>query len=212
MRAPRAGSCMQLTIPIPECQETVRLPAGAFDWNEDEFFYFCQANRELRIERSAKGEIIVMSPAGGRSGYESGEVFRQLGDWAVEDKTGVAFDSSTGFRLPNGGMRAPDAAWVPLSRLQSLSNREREQFIPLCPDFLMEVASHTDTISDLREKMQEYLQAGLRLGWLILPGSAQVEIYAPTGVEVHAAPETLTGDPVLPGFKLELASIWNPPF
>jgi len=212
MPAQRASACLQLTILIPECQETVRLPAGAFDWTEDDFFDFCQANRELRIERSAKGEIIVMSPAGGRSSYESGEVFRQLGSWAVEDGTGVAFDSSGGFRLPNGGMRAPDAAWVQLLRLQKLSNREREQFIPLCPDFVIEVASRTDKISELREKMQEYLQAGLRLGWLILPGSSQVEIYAPSGTQVLAAPEMVTGDPVLPGFRLNLASIWNPPF
>lgn len=212
MPSQRASACLQLTIPIPECQETVRLPAGAFDWTEDEFFDFCQANRELRIERSAEGEIIVMSPAGGRSGYRSGEVFGQLSVWAEKDGTGVAFDSSTGFRLPNGGMRAPDAAWVQLARLQTLRNKEREQFLPLCPDFLIEVASHTDKLSDLRKKMQEYLQAGLRLGWLILPGSFQVEIYAPAGSEVLSAPETLTGDPVLPGFKLELASIWNPPF
>ena len=203
---------MQLTIPIPECQEAVRLPAGIFDWSEDEFFEFCQVNRELRIERSAKGEIIVMSPAGGRSGYESGEVFGQLRAWALQDKTGVAFDSSAGFRLPNGGMRAPDAAWVLLSRLQKLSNREREQFIPLCPDFVIEVASPSDRISELRQKMEEYLQAGLRLGWLILPDSRQVEIYAPSGGRVIESPETVTGDPILPGFRLELTSIWNPPF
>lgn len=203
---------MQLTIPIPECQQTVRLPAGVMNWSEDEFFEFCQTNRDLRIERSAKGEILVMSPAGGYSSYESGEVFRQLSMWATGDRTGVAFGSNSGFLLPNGGMRAPDAAWVQLSRLQKLSHREKEKFIPLCPDFLIEVASPSDTISELKEKMEEYRQAGLRLGWLILPASKQVEIYTPTGIQVLAAPETLTGDPLLPGFKLELASIWNPPF
>lgn len=203
---------MQLTIPIPECQQTVRLPAGVLNWSEDEFFDFCQVNRELRIERSAKGEIIVMSPAGGYSSYQGLEVARQLGAWAVEDKTGVAFDSSGGFILPNGGMRAPDAAWVQLARLQKLSRREKEKFIPLCPDFVIEVASPSDTISELREKMEEYREAGLRLGWLILPVPKQVEIYTPETVQVLASPETLTGDPVLPGFKLELASIWNPPF
>ena len=212
MPAETASACLQLTIPIPECQEAIRLPAGTFEWTEEEFFYFCQINRELRIERTARGEVIVMPPAGGRSGYESGEVFRQLSVWAVEDKTGVAFDSSTGFLLPNRGMRAPDAAWVQLARLQKLSEREREQFLPLCPDFVIEVASRTDKISDLREKMQEYIEAGLRLGWLILPGSSQVEIYTPAGVEVRESPEALTGDPVLPGFKLELASVWHPPF
>lgn len=212
MPSQRASTCLQLTIPIPECQEMVRFPARAFDWTEDEFFDFCRANRELRIERSAEGEIIVMSPAGGRSGYQSGDVFGQLRAWALKDGTGVAFDSSTGFRLPNGGMRAPDAAWVQLARLQELSDKEREQFLPLCPDFAIEVASPTDKLPDLRKKMQEYLQAGLRLGWLILPGTSQVEICTPAGSEVLTAPEMLTGDPVLPGFKLELRSIWNPPF
>jgi hypothetical protein len=104
---------MQLTVQIPDGQDAVLLPAGVFQWTEDEFFCFCQANRDLRIERSAKGEIIVMSPAGGYAGYQSGEVFRQLSDWAVKDKTGLAFDSSTGFRLPNGAMRAPPPGLEP---------------------------------------------------------------------------------------------------
>jgi Uma2 family endonuclease len=203
---------MQLTIAIPECRQAIHLPAGLLKWSEDEFFQFCQANRDLHIERTAKGEIIVKSPAGGYSGYQSGRVFAQLEAWATEDGTGVAFDSSTGFRLPNGAMRAPDAAWVELSRLRKLSRREKEQFIPLCPDFVIEVASPTDAVSDLREKMDEYRKAGLRLGWLILPASMQVEVYTPAGTQVLASPKTLTGDPVLPGFQLELASIWNPPF
>ncbi len=203
---------MQLTIPIPECQQAVRLRAGVLNWTEEEFFQFCQVNRDLRIERTAKGEIIVMSPAGGYSGYQSGEAFRQLSAWAGQDKTGVAFDSSTGFLLPNGGMRAPDAAWVKLSRLKELSRREKERFIPLCPDFVIEVASPTDDVSSLREKMDEYRQAALRLGWLILPASTQVEVYTAGEVQVLASPATVTGDPVLPGFRLELAAIWNPPF
>jgi len=203
---------MQLTIPIPESQEAVHLPANTVDWTEDEFFDFCQINRDLRIERSARGEIIVMSPAGGYSGYQSGEAFSQLRAWAAQDGTGVAFDSSTGFRLPNGGMRAPDAAWARLSRLKKLSRKQKEKFIPLCPDFVIEVASPTDTLARLREKMEEYRQAGLRLGWLILPASKQVEVYTPTGVQFLTSPETLSGDPELPGLSLTLAPIWNPPF
>jgi len=203
---------MQLTIPIPQGRATVRLPAGVFDWSEDEFFRFCQANRELRIERSAKGEIIVMSPAGGYAGFQSGQVFSQLSTWALKDGTGVAFDSSAGFLLPNGAMRSPDASWVRLARLKKLSRREKERFIPLCPDFLIEVASPSDQISDLRQKMKEYQDSGLPLGWLILPASTQVEIYTQSGVELLASPQTVTADPALPGFTLELASIWNPPF
>jgi len=212
MPAQTASACLQLTIPIPECQETVRLPAGTLEWTEDEFFDFCQLNRELRIERSAKGEIIVMSPVGGYSGYQSGTAFVQLRVWAEQEGTGVAFNSSMGFLLPNGGMRSPDAAWVRLARLRKLNRRAKEKFIPLCPDFVIEVASRTDKISDLREKMREYIEAGLRLGWLILPRSTQVEIYAPAGVQALDQPESLTSDPVLPGFRLQLASIWHPPF
>ncbi len=203
---------MLLTIPIPENQQTVHLPPGTLAWNEDEFFQFCQANRDLRIERTANGEIVVMSPAGGYSSYHCMEVARQLGTWAKKDQTGVAFDSSAGFRLPNGAMRAPDAAWVRLSRLQELTHREKEQFIPLCPDLVIEVASHSDEISALREEMREYVHAGIRLGWLILPASTQVEVYTPSDVRVLESPDTVSGDPVLPGFRLDLALIWKPPF
>jgi len=203
---------VQLTVPLPACQVAVRLPAGVFRWTEDEFFGFCQANRDLRIERSAEGEIIVMSPAGGYAGYQSGEVFRQLSDWAVKDRTGVAFDSSAGFLLPNGAMRSPDAAWVQLARLRGLTRREKEQFIPLCPDFVIEVASPSDELSDLREKMHEYRNSGLALGWLIMPASTQVEVYDSSGVELLNSPQAVSADPTLPGFKLDLVSIWNPPF
>jgi len=203
---------MQLTVPIPQRQDAVLLPAGIFQWTEDEFFRFCQANRDLRIERSAKGDIIVMSPAGGYAGFRSGQVFRQLSVWTDEDGRGVAFDSSTGFPLPNGAMRAPDAAWVRLARLQALSRREKEQIIPLCPDFVIEVAPPSDTLSSFREKMYEYRNCGLQLGWLILPATTQVEIYSVSGVEVLTAPAIVIAEGILPGFKLELTSIWEPPF
>lgn len=212
VRSPHKGDLMQLTIPIPESRRTLRLPPGAVDWTEGEFFRFCESNRELRIERSAKGEITVMSPAGGYSGFQNAKVVSQLDVWATKDGSGIAFDSSTGFRLPNGAMRSPDAAWVRLSRLRELSHREKQQFIPLCPDFVIELASPSDDIGALREKMEEYRAAGLRLGWLILPELKQVQIYTPTQVEALTSPEALSGDPVLPGFRLELAIIWNPPF
>ncbi|MGH9326852.1 MAG: Uma2 family endonuclease [Terriglobia bacterium] len=203
---------MQLTVPITERQTAVRFPAGTLHWSEEEFFQFCQANRGLRIERSAKGEIVVMSPAGGYSSFESGEVFGQLRTWAIRNRKGVAFDSSAGFRMPNGATRSPDAAWIELTRLEKLSRREKEQFIPLCPDFVIEVASPSDDTSSLHEKMREYVECGLRLGWLILPTLTQVEIYSPAGAETLDSPVTINADPVLPGFTLELASIWSPPF
>jgi Uma2 family endonuclease len=203
---------MQLTIPIPECQDAVRFPADILHWSEDEFFHFCQVNRDLRIERAPNGEIIVMSPAGGYSSFQNLEVASQLRAWATRDGSGVAFNSSTGFILPNGAMRSPDAAWVQLARLDKLSRRQKEQFIPLCPDFVIEVASPSDRVSSLREKMMEYVGCGLRLGWLILPAPTQVEVYGPAGVETLDSPATISAGPVLPGFKLELSSIWNPPF
>lgn len=203
---------MQLTIPIPECQNAVRIPAGILQLSEDEFFHFCRANRDLRIERSPNGEIIVMSPAGGYASFQNLEVLGQLRAWATKDRSGIAFDSSAGFRLPNGAMRSPDAAWVQRERLGRLTRREKEQFIPLCPDFAIEIASSSDDASTLREKMKDYLGCGLRLGWLILPRSTQVEIYTPDRVEMLDSPATISGDPILPGFKLELASVWNPPF
>jgi len=203
---------MQLTIPIPESQKAVRLPPGIVDGGDEEFFLFCQANRELRIERSAEGEIIVMSPAGGYPSFQNAKVVSQLDAWATKDGSGIAFDSSAGFRLSNGAMRAPDAAWVQLSRLRKLSQREKQRFIPLCPDFVIEVASPSDDTTTLRKKMEEYRAAGLRLGWLILPETRQVEIYTPTGVETLTSPDVVSGDPVLPGFTLELRLIWSPPF
>ena len=203
---------MQLTILIPDSQEAVRLPPGIVDGNEEEFFQFCQANSELRIERSADGEIIVMSPAGGYSSFQTLKVASELFAWAAKDASGIAFDSSAGFRLPNGAMRSPDAAWVRLSRLRELSQLEKQRFIPLCPDFLIEVASPSDEVKALRKKMEEYCAVGLQLGWLILPESRQVEIYTPAGIETQISPDTLSGDPVLHGFTLELGLIWNPPF
>jgi Uma2 family endonuclease len=203
---------MQLTIPIPDSQKAVRLPPGIVDGNEEEFFQFCQANSELRIERSADGAIIVMSPAGGYASFQNLKIASELYAWATKDGSGIAFDSSAGFRLPNGAMRSPDAAWVRLSRLRALSQIEKQRFIPLCPDFLIEVAPPSDEVEILRKKMEEYRAVGLQLGWLILPESRQVEIYTPAGIETLLSPGTLIGDPVLPGFTLELGLVWNPPF
>jgi Uma2 family endonuclease len=204
---------MQLTIEIPEREGgRIRLPPQ--EWTEDEFFDFCQANRDLRIERTAKREIIVMSPAGGYSSFRSGEAFSQLKAWADRDGSGLAFDCSIGFRLPTGGMRSPDAAWVKRSRLEELTQAEKEKFIPLCPDFLIEVASPSDRLSDLLEKMEEYQQSGLPLGWLLLPKKKQVRVYTSTEAAalVLESPERVNADPVLSRFTLELVKIWEPPF
>jgi Uma2 family endonuclease len=204
---------MQLTIEIPE-SEGGRIRLAPLEWTEDEFFDFCQANGDLQIERTKRGEIIVMSPAGGYSSFRSGEVFSQLKVWADKEGSGLAFDCSIGFRLPTGGMRSPDAAWVKRSRLEELTQAEKEKFIPLCPDFLIEVASPSDPLSDLLEKMDEYQQSGLPLGWLILPKKKQVRVYTSTAASslVLESPERVNADPVLPNFTLELVKVWEPPF
>lgn len=184
-------------------------PAEAF--SDEEFFRLCQHNRDLRLERTAHGTIIVMPPAGGATGHRNLEIAAQLRNWAREDSTGVAFDSSTGFDLPSGATRSPDAAWVQRERLANLSPQEKERFLPLCPDFALELRSPSDALSDLQRKMEEYLENGCRLGWLIDPMEQRVHIYRPDQpVETLKAPDAVSGDPVLPGFTLDLGPVWDP--
>ena len=185
----------------------------AIDLTEDQFFEFCQANRELRIERTSSGDIVVMPPEGWGSGYRGSELVGQLRNWAMRDRTGVAVGSSTGFTLPNGAVRSPDAAWVRKERLRSLSREQKEKFLPLCPDFVVEVRSPSDRLADLRDKMSEYMENGARLGWLLDPQSREAYVYRP-GARVQRLrnPGTLPADPELPGFVLDLAAIWEPAF
>jgi Uma2 family endonuclease len=198
-------------IPEEDVQTlVVRFPKP---WKEepDWFFNFCRANDELRIERTAQGEILLMAPAGGESGYLEGTVFVQLYDWAREDRLGRAFNSNTGFVLPNKANRAPDASWVKMSRLAKLTARQKRKFIPLCPDFVIEVRSQSDRLPGLQAKMEEYRENGASLGWLIDPLQRKVYVYRPgQRVECLNRPKRLSGDPELPGFVLELARIWKP--
>lgn len=199
-------------VPCEPTGVVLQLPPS-LQMNPDQFFDFCQVNRDLRIERTAKGEIIVMTPAGGETGGRNSEIARQLGNWAIVDGTGNTFDSSTGFSLPLGGDRSPDAAWVLRSRLAPLTAEQRRKFLPLCPDFVVELRSSSDRISTVREKMQMFMENGARLGFLVDPQSRQVTVYRP-GAEPQVLnnPETVSGDPELPGFTLEMARIWNPGF
>lgn len=192
----------------------VRLNLGPFSrpLSEDQFFEFCRANSPLRIERTSKGEILVMTPSGGEAGRQNLEAAAALLIWAKADGTGLAFDSSTGFRLPNGAMRAPDMAWLRRDRWQVLSKADREVFPPLCPDFVGEIRSRTDRLRDLQEKMREYLESGARLAWLIDPQERRVYVYRP-GEDVAQLdnPACVCGDPVLPGFVLDLGPIFSDP-
>ena len=185
----------------------------AIEMSREQFFQLCQLNRDLRMERNAEGSIAVMTPAGGETGARNGLVVAALYRWAEEDGTGVVFDSSTGFELPNGAVRAPDAAWVPRNRLARLPPKAKERFLPLCPDFVIELLSPSDSRAVARQKMEEYRANGARLGWLIDPARRQVDIYrADGGLEQRSEPDLVAGETVLPGFSLDLAAIWKPPF
>lgn len=177
--------------------------------SDDQLYEFAQLNRELRIERNALGELIIMPPTGGESGQRNAEITMQLRLWAKRDGSGATFDSSTGFRLPNGAVRSPDASWIKQSRLAGLSDDDKKKFIPLCPDFVIELRSETDSLSVLQEKMQEYLDNGSQLGLLIDPEQKRVYVYRPeVEVEELENPETVSGDPLLASFVLDLREIW----
>lgn len=175
---------------------------------DDAFYALCQANPEVKLERTSIGELIVMPPTGGETGNRNIELAFQLQAWSRQNKLGVAFDSSTMFQLPNGAYRSPDAAWIGLERWEALTPEGREAFPPLCPDFIVELRSPSDSLRSLQDKMQEYIDNGARLGWLINPQSQQVEIYRPClEKEVLLAPTSLSGEQLLPRFVLNLKGI-----
>jgi len=174
---------------------------------EDQFFQLCQNNRDLRLERTAEGELIIMPPTGWGSGNRNSRLTQRLGNWADADGTGLAFDSSTAFTLPNAAIRSPDVSWVRRERLEAL-NPDPAKFLPMAPDFVAELRSATDNLNTLQQKMQEYIDNGVRLGWLIDPQNQRVEIYRKgQDVEILQSPTSLSGEDVLPGFVLELAQI-----
>jgi Uma2 family endonuclease len=177
---------------------------------DEQFLQLAKANPDLRLERTAEGALIVMPPTGSEGGSYNAELSADFVMWNRQTRLGKVFDSSTGFKLPNGATRAPDTAWVAQPRWEALHPEQRKGFAPLCPDFVLELASETDDIEDLRAKMQEYLDNGSRLGWLIDPKTQQVEIYRPAQpAEVLLSPEKLSGEDVLPGFVLNLHTIFT---
>jgi Uma2 family endonuclease len=171
----------------------------------EQFYELCLANKDVAMERSPSGALIIMSPIGGVSGEKEADYITDLVIWNRQTGLGKVFSSSTVFSLPGGGDRSPDAAWVKLERWQSLTPGQQEKFPPLCPDFVIELRSRTDRLKPLQEKMHEYLRSGLQLGWLINPKDKQVEIYRPRqAVEVLSYPVILSGEDVLSGFVLEI--------
>jgi Uma2 family endonuclease len=177
---------------------------------DEQFYEICQNNRDLKFERNANGELIVMAPIGGESGRHEADLITDLNIWNRHANLGVVLSSSTGFKLPNGADRSPDAAWVQLERWESLTPEQRRKYPPLCPDFAIELRSETDSLSVLQKKMQEYINNGARLGWPIDPRNRRVEIYRPhQAVEILESPTSLSGEDVLPGFMLQLARIFD---
>ena len=177
---------------------------------DEQFFEFCQINRNLRIERNEFGEISIMSPTGSETGNREFSILGQLWVWCEQDDTGLAFSSSTGFKLSTGADRSPDASWIKLERWNTLSAEQQKQFAPICPDFVIELRSPSDNLRPLQEKMAEYMrEPGIQLGWLIDRLNRKVYIYRPgMPEECLDDPAIVTGDPVLPGFVLNMSKVW----
>jgi Uma2 family endonuclease len=177
--------------------------------NDEEFELLCKDNPDVRLELTAAGELVTMSPVGGGSGKRELRLGGQVLNWSDATQLGEAFSSSTIFKLPLGGKRSPDVAWVARSRWEALTLDEQEKFPRLAPDFVIELRSRTDDLSDLQEKMIEYRDNGVKLGWLINPQDRQVEIYRlDREVETLQSPNTLSGEDILPGFILDLSLVW----
>lgn len=198
-----------LDISVPE-PVVVHFDPSRLRMNDEEFFEFCQLNPELRIERTSGGDIIVMAPTGGKTGRRNARLIAAFVNWAEKDGSGQSFDSSTEFILPNGAGRAPDLSWIRNERWLALTEKQQEQFPPLCPNFVVELRSPTDRLENLRTKMEEYIANGAELGWLIDPRERKVHIFRP-GVdsEVLDDPQRVSGEPLLKEFVLDVQVLWE---
>ncbi|MBE9145215.1 Uma2 family endonuclease [Planktothrix mougeotii] len=191
---------------------TINLPIPLeliLDLTEDQFYELCQKNQDLKFERNCSGVLTIMSPTGGETSHRNFNIAVELGIWNKQTKLGIAFDSSGGFKLPNGADRSPDVSWIRSDRWFSLTPQQRERFVPLCPDFVVELRSSSDSLKSLQDKMNEYRENGAKLGWLIDTKHKRVEIYRPQQeFEILENPTTLSGEDILPGFLLDLTLIW----
>src|SRR5256885_4951761 len=201
------SATLDISVPQPV---VVHFEPSRLRMNDEEFFMFCQLNPELRIERTSGGDIIVIAPTGGKTGRRNARLIAAFVNWAETDGSGQFFDSSTEFILPNRAGRAPDVSWIRNDRWNALTEKEQEQFPPLCPDFVVELRSKTDRLKTLQAKMEEYIANGAQLGWLIDPIGRKVHIYQPSLVpEVLNDPEQISGEPLFKGFVLDVRSIWD---
>lgn len=196
---------------VTEAQPLIlHLGACMAKMSDHEFFAFCQLHPEWRMERTSTGDLIIMPPTGGWTGTRNFTLIGLFSQWAEADGTGLGFDSSTGFTLPNGAKRSPDLAWVRRARWEALTTAEQEEFPPLCPDFVVALRSRSDVLAALQAKMQEYLANGAQLGWLIDPQEHKVYVYRPRAdVLCLDNPMTVSGEPLLPGFTLNVQRLWS---
>lgn len=188
---------------------TVHLPPS-LPMTDEQFFEFCQVNRDLRIEQNADGDLVIMSPVGSGTGNREAGIIGQLYVWNEQTGQGVVFSSSAGFKLSTGAKRSPDAAWIRLDRWNALTPEQQEQFAPICPDVVIELRSPSDSLETLQAKMREYQQEpGFQLGWLLDRGDRRAYLYRPSeSVQILENPDSLSGDPVLKGFRLDLSKVW----
>ena len=190
---------------------TGRFRTNGTKLNDEEFERFCLQNPELRIEQTKEGEIVIMPPTGGTTGIRNFALIFEFGKWQMKNKRkGFAFDSSTIFVLPNGAKRSPDLSWVKSERWNALTKEQQDKFPPLCPDFVVELRSKTDSFKDLQSKMREYIENGSELGWLIDPTKRKVHVYHPNkAIEILDSPAEISGEPLLPKFVLKLNDFWE---
>jgi Uma2 family endonuclease len=177
-------------------------------FTDDEFYQFCLDNKELKFERDAHRNIIIMVNTGGTTGFYNHEVNLELGVWNRKNKLGICFDSSTTFKLPNGAVRSPDASWIKIDRWNALSDKEKKQFPPLCPDFLIEIKSSSDTLAAQKSKMDEWVANGCRLAWLIDPDGKNTFVYFDGTIKTYAFDENLFGHDIIKGFEIKLSTIF----
>jgi len=181
----------------------------SFKLSDEQFFQLCHDNRNLKFERNAYGDVVIMPPTGGETGRRNAKINQQLANWA-DQYGGICFDSSTGFRFKNGEIRSPDASWIPIAKWNNLSGEEKNKFIPLCPDFIIELRSKYDNLRTLQKKMSDYIINGTKLAWLIDPEEKKVEIYRQDKKkEILEYPKELSGENILPNFILNLDLIWT---
>jgi Uma2 family endonuclease len=191
-----------------ELTPTLAIDLSAVKFTQVQFQDICENNRDLRLELSSTGDLIILAPTGWGSSKRNFNLIGQIWLWNQQAQLGEAFESSGGFILPNGAQRSPDVAWVEKSRIESI-DPDPTKFLPLAPDFLIELRSATDSLTKLQQKMQEYQANGVRLAWLIDPQNQRVEIYRfERELEILQSPTQLDGEDILPGFIIDLTTIW----